>query len=204
MESNKLGQWMDSLRDALADQPWFQSLKAKWDELDPQSRTYLKLASAGGALVLTVAVAGSFVWNVSKLKRELAEKNELLGMIQSANDEMRRLKESNASVGMAASAAEPWPPYFTGLAASAGIAKESLTLSEEKKGAGSEQVKESLIDIGVKHANIRQITRLAFSLENGARPVKLRNLLIDTKDDPAGYMDATLSVSAFTLSSAGK
>ena len=47
--------------------------------------------------------------------------------------------------------------------------------------------------------NIKQVVRYAASLESGSRPIKLRNLLIDTKTDPSGYLDATLALSAFTL-----
>ena len=53
--------------------------------------------------------------------------------------------------------------------------------------------------MAVKHANIKQVVKFAQGLEAGARPVKLRDLIIDTKPDGSGYLDATLSVSAFSL-----
>jgi hypothetical protein len=39
---------LDAVTDFLNDQPWFQQLKQKWEELDPQSRTYLQIAAVIG------------------------------------------------------------------------------------------------------------------------------------------------------------
>ena len=34
--------------------------------------------------------------------------------------------------------------------------------------------KESLFDLSIKHVSVKQVVRLAYFLENGSRPVKLR------------------------------
>lgn len=201
MESeSKFAALVTSVTDFLNGQPWFQQIKAKWEELDPTSRLYLKLASLASLALFGVFFAVSTVWSVHKLKRDLAEKSDLLTVFQSANDELRRLKEAGTGFAAAAGASNgPWSDYFSTTAGAAGLDKANMVISDEKKGAAGDQAKESLYDITIKRANIRQIVRFAFNLENGQRPVKLRNLLIDTKDDPTGYMGATLSVSAFTL-----
>jgi len=84
------------------------------------------------------------------------------------------------------------------MAGNSGIDKSGITASPEKAGESSEQTKETLVDLNLKHVSIKQVVNFAVALESGARPVKLRNLQIDTKADPTGYMDATLSVSGFT------
>lgn len=198
------GRWMGSAGEWLQEQPWFQQLKASWDELDPQSRLYLKTASFVVAIALVVGFSANFVWSVHRLKRELGDKTELLQTLQNANNELRRLKETTSALTTtaAAPAKENWATYLSNVAGGAGIGKETLTVSDEKKGAGSEQLKEALIEVTVKKVNIRQLVRYAFQLENGTRPVKLRNLLIDTHSDLSGYLDATLSVSAFSLAPA--
>ena len=71
-------------------------------------------------------------------------------------------------------------------------------MGPEKPGNPSELAKEALIDLTLKKINIKQAVRYAFNLEHGARPVKLRNLSIETKSDNPGYVDAVLAVSAFT------
>lgn len=190
---------LSKLIDSLNEQEWYQELKGKWDELDPQSQLYLKLA-VGIALILAVLmIMINALWSVHKMKVEFSEKNELLRMIQNANTELQQLKDTAASSSILAGAGDPWGLYFTNIAGSSGISKESLTISDEKNGSVTDLSKESLFDLNLKHVNIRQVVRYAFTLENGGRPIKLRNLQIDTKGDPEGYLDATLSVSTFAL-----
>lgn len=191
---------MDSISDWLNDQTWFQQLKEKWEELDPQSRLYVQFASAGGAVLAVVFVLLSFYWSVHKTKEELMAKSELLNMMSSAADELHTLQAANSTLaGGGAASTEPWPTYFESTAGNVGIPKGNLTISDSKPGTTSDIAKEALYDIAMKKVNIRQAVRLAQSLESGARPVKLRNLTIDTQPDGSGYLDATLSVSAFAM-----
>lgn len=197
---SRFGRLKSNVGDKLAEQVWFQQLKAKWEELDPQSRLYLKAAGGGGSALLVLIVLISSIWSVHKLKIQFAEKTDLLAQIQSANDELRRLRDSTPAAGASAQKEQgAWSAFFEMTAAGAGIEKAALSVSTEQPGATSDQAKESLFDLSLKHVTIKQAVRFAFQIENGVRPVKLRNLLIDTKSDPSGYMDATLSVSAFAL-----
>lgn len=210
MESeSKFKEWMTKATDFLSDQAWVQELKTKWDELDPQSRMYLKFACAGGGVLLVFFILLSSLWSVHSLKSELLEKRALLTMVQNATEELRKLKETTAGAGLSSAAASGsadttsgtpgWNPYFETTAGSAGVDKASLTIQGEKAGASSDQSKEHLFELGLKHVSIKQIVRFAFMLESGSRPVKLRNMTIDAKGDRTGYLDATLAVSAFTL-----
>ncbi len=197
----KIKESWETAIERLNEQQWFQELRGKWEELDPQSRTYLKLASVGGTLLLVFVLIGSSVWSVHKLKRELAEKADLLVLMQGANDELRRLKEANSAAAAGAEAEGPWPAYLEGIASGNGIDKTSFAVGTEKPGGTTESSKEMLVDVALKHVSIKQIVRFTYALENGTRPAKLRNLTIDTKNDPAGYLDATLAISGFTLAS---
>jgi len=205
-ENSRMRQLMNSISDWLDEQVWFQQLKAKWEELDPQSRLYVQFAGAGGSVLLVIFILFSFYWSVHKTKEELMAKSELLSMVSSAADELHTLQASNSSLsaggnpaGGAPSSNEPWPAYFEATAGSAGISKGSLTVSDSKAGTTSDIAKETLYDLSMKKVSIRQAVRLAQTLEAGARPVKLRNLTIDTQPDASGYLDATLSVSAFAM-----
>jgi len=134
-----------------------------------------------------------------------------------------------AASGVNAASDAPWPPYIETTAVTAGIDKTNLNVAPERLASGgtadsaskpgskdtskskdSKETddaknnapltsKESLIDISLHHVNIKQVVRFAFFLENGSRAVKVRNMTIDTKSDPTGYMDASLSVSAFSF-----
>ena len=198
---SKLKEALSSLSSQIEEQAWYQELKSKWEELDPQSRLYLKVATFGSSILVILLVLLSAIWSVHSLKSELYEKRKLLSLIDSANDELRRLKDS----APAASASKmldresgPWSSYFESIAAIAGVGS-NFSVSSEKPGASGDQSKEALFEISLKHVNIKQAIQYALSLENGQRPVKLRNLTIDTKNTQDGYLDVTLAVSGFTL-----
>lgn len=194
---------LSKLLESLEGQEWFQQLKEKWEELDPQSRLYLKFGTGIAALLSILIVLVNFLWGVHKMKVELAEKNNLLHLLQSANQELQQLKEASSGssllTGGGGGVTDPWSNYFTLTAGTSGIAKENLSVSDERTGTATDLARESLIDLTLKHVNIRQLVRYTFALENGTRPIKLRNLQIDTKNDAPGYLDATLSISTFAL-----
>jgi hypothetical protein len=193
---------LDSVTDFLNEQEWFQQVRAKWEELDPQSRLYLKIAGAGAGVLIFIYLILSSVWSVYRLKHDLSDKNELLMMIDNANDEMHRLRADSPALS-ADQAASPWPDYFDGIATTSAIDKAILTVSPAKPGSGGDVAKEDLFDLSLKKATIRQVVKLAFNLENGNRPVKVRSISIDTNADPSGYLDATVSVSTFTVTNTG-
>ncbi len=189
------------ISDSLSDQVWFQELKAKWAELPPQQQTYVKYGSILLLLLICFGWVMKSAWGVRSLKKELAEKQAIIQLIQSANDEMRRIKDtipsSYSSGGKGDS--QPWSAYFDSVATTSSIDKSALTLGSEKPGKKSDLTVESLFEISIKHISIRQAVRMMHHLENGQRPVKVRNMAIDTKADPAGYIDVTLQVSAYSL-----
>lgn len=197
---SKFKEWLNSASEFLNEQVWYQEIKTKWEEVDPQSRTYLKFAAFGSSVLLVLMILLSSLWSVYSLKSELRDKKNLLALVQVGTEELRRLKESGiAAPSSAAESSVGWSPYFETVAGTAGVEKASLAVQNEKAGASSDQSKEVLFDLELKHVSVKQVVRFAFMLENGQRPVKLRNLMMDTRADPSGYMDATLAVSAFTL-----
>lgn len=200
LNNERIKEWIEQASDSIQEQVWFQQLKAKWEELDPQSKIYLKFAGIGAGILLVILFILSAIWSVHSLKHELTEKQDLLRSIQNANDEISRLRNATPGGGARPEGeGAPWTGYFENLAPNSGIDRGSLAVANEKAGSSSDQSKEMLFDINLKHVNIKQIVRYGFALETGQRPVKIRNLLIDTKGDPSGYLDATLSVSGFTL-----
>lgn len=200
---SRFQQWLSKVGEKLNEQVWFQQLRSKWDELDPQSRMYLKYAALAASVLLVLGGLFTSIWSVSRLKSELREKSDLLNVIQTANEELRRLRETTPGAASGGRPGEqnaaPWPSYFQSTAQTAGIDQAALNVGSEKQADAGAMASETLFDLNLKHVNIKQVVRYAFHLENGARPVKLRNLTIDTNQDPEGYLDATLSVSAFTM-----
>lgn len=215
MESNsRISQFFSSIGEKIAEMGWFQQLRSKWEELDPQSRGYLRSAAVVGGILLALGLVTLSIWRVESLKTELNEKTELLTMIQNASDELRRLQDSGFS-RLDEESAGPWAPYIESQAQSAGIDRTSLTVGEEKpaqapttggRGKGSSlkepAFQESLIEVSLKKINVKQLVRFAHGIEQGRRPVKVRSLNIETQPDLSGYLNATLAVSAFKAGTA--
>jgi type II secretory pathway component PulM len=205
MENNsRFGQFFSQLGDRISEQSWFQQSKAKWDELDPQARLIAGLGSAVGTVLLALILLIVAFFNVRAQKNELTEKQELVHLIQTANDELRSIRETGAGrlSGAGGESDAPWSPYLTSTAEGAGIEQAKIEVGAEKPSPSASgpagTFHESLIDVSLKKVNIKQVVRYAVQLENGNRPIKLRNLTIDTQADQSGYLDATLALSAFS------
>lgn len=194
---SRLGAALARLQERLQEQVWYQQAKAKWEELDP--RTRLITQAVAGALVVLLVLGGAVgsLASVRGLRKELARKQEVLRKLENANREMRELRSRATGAGGEVGGGD-WTGYFTSTAGTAGIKAESLSVSTETAGAGLDAAKESLYDLSLRDVNARQVAKFAHYLENGARPVKLRNLTVETREDLSGFLTATLSVSAFS------
>jgi hypothetical protein len=192
--------WQQSL-DQLQEQQWYQQAKQQWDELDPQSKLYIKSSAILGVVVGVLIAVFSTILSVRQQRQDLAARLGLISYVESQSELLRRLRESNQNAS-GAGAAGPWNAYLEGVAAAAGIDKASLTLSPEKPGTQGDSTQETLIELSVKKVSIRNVVRLAQGLEAGARPVKVRHISIDTHADPEGYLDAQLALSAFVVKEA--
>ncbi|MBL7715334.1 MAG: type II secretion system protein M [Bdellovibrionales bacterium] len=202
-EPSAFSKWLGQVGEKLNEQVWFQQLKAKWDELDPQSKQAIQYGGMGlmglGAFYLVISTA----WQVRELRNDLTEKTELLGLLQSSVDEMKRLKDITAAAGQDAGSGS-WSEHVDSVARSAGMDKTNVTVAPEKPvvaaaGTTSDGSKESLIEVSFKKIDIRKLTRFAFNLENGNRPAKIRALTVNTGGTPDGYIDASVTFSGFTL-----
>lgn len=188
--------WRQSV-DQLQEQQWYQQIKQQWEELDPQSKLYLKSAAILGVVLGVLMAVFSSIWSVRSLKRELSDKLDLTTYVEGETETLRRLRESNTSLGTPPSG--PWNVYVQQVAAAAGLDPATVTLSAEKPGTSSAISDEVLLDVSLKKVSIRQIVRLAVQIETGLRPVKVRHVDIDTHADMAGYMDAKLALSLFNV-----
>jgi hypothetical protein len=133
-----------------------------------------------------------------------ADKNDLIRLLTTANDDLRRLRDEASASGMSRTADAgdqntAWNAHLEGQALNAGIPKEAISISGEKPGTQGEQTKEALIDISLKKVNVRHLAKFAASLESGTKPIKIRSMVVDAKPDGSAWLDATLSISAFAM-----
>jgi hypothetical protein len=186
----------------LEEQSVYIAAKAKWDELDAQSQLYLKGAgavlSAGGLIFLALTLAVQ----TYSLRSEILAKQKLLSLLQTGTEELKTLQETlppnRASLETASGTTQM---FIDSVAQAAGVDRAALNVSNETtvpEGKGETSAfKETTIDLTLKRIGIRQLVRLMYGLENSSRVAKVRNLQIDTKLDPEGYLDAVITASVF-------
>ncbi|MGE0614559.1 MAG: hypothetical protein AB7P04_02875 [Bacteriovoracia bacterium] len=194
----KLEESLRQARDWLNDQVWFQELKAKWEEFDPQSQLYIKYATAGiGAFMLVIFVLSTMA-RVGGVRRDYEEKSDLLTYIRNSQLEMKVFKKSGMDQASELDALDPsrLNEFFKQKATLAEMPDTAVEVSMAKVGNSTETVKESLFDLTIKHVSIKKLARYALELERAT--IKVRNMSIDTVGAD-GYLDAKMSVSAFKL-----
>ncbi len=192
----------------LNEQGWFQSFKEKWEELDPHVRIYIRWISLGLIFFSGCILILGQLWFVYSLKKQCIEKESLLNQIQEADVEIRRLQGMmphalqtlGRDIGVSA-----WKSHFESIAITVGIDRAQLSMSEvtavshgREKDVSEKQSQESLFDLDLKHVSIKLVIKYILALESGQKPVKVRNLFIETKGDALGYLDSTVSVSVFS------
>lgn len=212
---SKIGRAWQNFTDKLQDQVWFQQIKAKWDELDGKTKTFLKYSGLIGTAGLIVGSVALALISVGNQKKEIDDKLALIQRIQGAQEELRRLKDVTARFG--GGGGQPWPAFLQERAQAAGIDPSIVTIVDETPIAAPGSGKamdgkgkpvaapavtgptETVVEAALKKINVRQLTRYVHELENGDRTVKVRRLQVDTHPDESGYLDATLVLSAFSM-----
>jgi hypothetical protein len=204
-----------SFTDKIQDQVWFQQLKAKWDELDHRSKSILRYGSLIGGVALVIGLVGTTMMSVAATKGEIDRKLSLIRKIQSSQDELRRLKDITSR--FSGGGEEPWAQFLQQKALAAGLDPAGVQVASEKvvetksapapKGkdgkpapaAPANGPEETVIEVGLKKINVRQLAKYVHEIENGGRTVKVRRLVVDTAPDESGYLDMSVTVSAFKM-----
>lgn len=204
---NRIGEVYDRLSDRLKEwletQVWFQELRTKWEELDAQTQQILRIAGSGALVFILIFFLGIWSWNVRSLKKDLAEKRELLAQLRTAQQEIRKLRDSNQRA-LGAGASDSWSTYAEKLFAESGITSEHYTLSPEKPLESAEVspeiAKRNVLEISLKAVNIKQLVKAAVAIENGLRPAKIEKISVDTAPDLTGNLDVHFLISAYQIS----
>ncbi len=197
---SKIKNWFSEqgkkVTEALNEQPWFQELKSKWDALDSQVKTYtLYGATAFFSLLLCIFVLSAMIQS-GETRGELNNKLELLSYIRKSQAEIRGLRGRGSAAG--GNSQENLSNYLKSLAGRSGIKNELVQVSADGAGKDGELSEESLFKMELTKVNVKQVTKLAYTLETSNSPLKVRHLDIQTVG-PDGYLKASIAVSGFKL-----
>lgn len=177
---SRFSQMLRSFSDKIQDQGWFQQLKAKWDELDARAKVALKYTLLLGSSVLTVGFVGTNLYDVAVKKHDIDERLALIGKIQSAQDELKRLKDVTSR--LSGGNEQPWGEFLKAKAESSGFdssivqvvsekivsasaappSKDSRNTKDSKTPApvpGITGPEETVVESAIKHVNVRQLIK---------------------------------------------
>ena len=193
----RIRELLTQFQEWISQQGFYQEIRARWEELDPQSQFYVRMGSIVGACLLVVAFVIGSIASTYHIKSLAHQKQDLLGVVQQANDEMKYLR---SITGNSPSETAPPPPVWNqvieSVATQVGIPRESVTLLSEKQGTGSPTAKEALLEIQLQRTNIRKLVKFSVELENNAIPLKIRNIQVGTLG-AEGHIQAKIAVSGF-------
>lgn len=199
------GKIWDKISDKIQDQVWFQQLKSKWDEMDPQSRYALKVGSF--VIILVAAVGGVSTMAITTLSNQadLKEKRILIQKIQASQEELRKLKETTARAG-AGGGEEPWGAFVSSQAMASGLDPSAVTVGEPKKVNGTDKsnalIEQMEFETTAKKINVRHLVKLIYNIENAGRMAKVKKIDVLTQPDESGYLDVTFTTLGYTAAAA--
>lgn len=192
---SKLDKVVEKIRDSEA----YQQIRGKYDELDSQTKLYVNLGAVAGTVLFVFLTLVVSMAKLNGLKNDINEREELIGYLQRSSDQIKQLKAQQASTrGLDTSS--PLSQFVSNVATSNRIDPSKVEVSSERPGvAPDKDTLETLLDIKLNQVNLRQITQFLFALtdQGSARGLNIKDLTVDTKGDPSGWMDANLTVAAY-------
>jgi len=197
---DELKQSITQALDRLKEQPWYQQIKSKWDDLDSSQKLYIQLGGGITTLLIVIVMLVSQIVHVKFLKGEIQDTIELRAFIQNAIEEKQRLDvlAGNNSTGLDETATPNWEEFVKSKVLSQGIDGSQIQTTPPTEGKKTNTTAEKLLNLNLTHINLRQLVKVAFTLETSEQPIKLRQFEIKAKD-PEGYIDATIALSGFEI-----
>lgn len=191
---SKLTNLIEQIRESEA----FQQLKAKYDELDGQTKFYVNIGALAAAVLLVFISVLTGIIKVNGLKSDLNEKEELVGYLQRSADTIRQLRAQQQAAHGSADMSS-LPGFITTTMENSGIPADKAEVGKEQAGVEDKETKESFVDVKLSQINLRQLTRFLFNLthQGGAKSINVKDLAVDTKGDPSGYIDAVVTVASY-------
>ncbi len=196
----KIKDKLQNLLDKFQETQLYQNLKNRYDELDYQQKLYLNLIGLGGGVIFFFVFFFSFLGGLASLKSEIDDKQLMTQYLQDSANQIRTLKATKLSA-RGPDLGLPLNQFIETLAQSAGLNTKTLDISKEleKPYEKDKNITEAEVDVKMQKTNLRAVTRLLFKITEQAKlkNLNVKNLQIDTKADPEGFLDATMTIVSY-------
>lgn len=196
-----INDFVKSASEWLTEQSWFDDLKMRWQDLDPQSRGYFKLGALGVGILIGLFSVVSILSGVTGARSDYYARVDVVGVLESATAEMKTLKRKTG-VDTGTENPTPWSERFGRIATESSIDPSSMIVGPETPGKQSDLVKEGLFDLSFKNITIRQLVGFLLKLQTSGHPARLDSIEINTVG-AEGYLDAKTRVTALTVAAGG-
>lgn len=195
---------VSELVDTIKQSESFQQVRAKYDELDNDAKLYINLGGLGVVILLVVVSILSGISKVNGLKSDMDTREEIIGYLQNAADNLKRLKAQFESSKGNQDLTTPLKTFAEGISRQAGLDDTKFMAGTEKNGSEStKDIKETLLDLKFNQINLKQLTRILFDLtdKGAARNLNIKDLSVNTKEG-TGILDVSILIATYTA--AGK
>ena len=180
--------------DKLMEQEIVQKFQNSFQQLSPEQQQYAKWGGAASAIGLIFYFTWGVISSANEVKAEYFENQELLQLVNSAGDEIRRLKGQNA--GLSQPGSQSWKVIFQNLAIAQGLPGDAAEITKESPGSSKNIIQETLLNVHLKNIQIHPLTQMLFQVEHGSPPMKLKGLQVNVAG-PEGQLEANLVLSGF-------
>lgn len=186
----KLNSLIQKAKDTIMESEAVLKIKAKFNELDAKSQTIAITSTIAGSALLLVLILTTVIYGSISTKLQIKEIDDTIQYLHSSVDKMDTLRRKIREKGVNSSPLSdldkslPLPEFSEKVASRAAINKQSI------EAKGSEQSAE----IKISKISLRQLMRFLFFIETAKNGVHIEKLVIDEKDDPKGFMWATITL----------
>lgn len=196
---DKLKDTLQRIWDRIRESDAVTQLKAKYDDLDTDRKLYVNLVAVAAMSLIVVVTTMTAIARINSLKAEANEKEELIGFLQQSADQIRSLKAQQSQLGRGIDINSPISTFIDSIITNLDFDRKKVEVSNERNGQDEKDIREFLVDVKFTQTNLRQLVRFLFQIteQSEVRHLNIKNLDIDTKNDASGYMDATVTLSAF-------
>ena len=197
--SVKLKTEWKKLQEQFRDQIWEQEeivkLRTQFAELEPKTQQSILAGSLGLAASLILGFLLYLGYNAYSLKSKMAEIEDEVHYIQSANEKMdglrRKIQEQQNADPLTRDIDKnaPLPQFAEQVAKKASVTKDNLEILEKPSSKT-----ESTLELKLNKISLRQLLRVLFVFENAKNGVNITKVESDSKNDPEGYLWAVIGL----------
>ena len=183
----------------IKDSDAYLELKQRYEDLDAQTKVYIGFGTAGGLLILLICTVVFPISKLNSIKAEINDKEATIAYLQKSSDQIKQLKLQQQQAGQGADLSSPLPLFIQSIVSASGADPEKLDIGGERVGTVDKDSQEVMVDVRMNQTNLRMVNKILFNITDrgSVRGLNIKDLNMDTKGDPNGYMDASFTVASF-------